>query len=544
MAARKIDTELRAATQSLPHGRLLLFQITKNISAFCPYWETVSRKGVTGVMKICFFAEGSYPYVVGGVSAWIDMMIRKMPQHEFIVQTITVSREDAGKFKYELPGNLTAIHESFLLDNDIVPANQPKFEMTPSEKDTFRSFVNNENVDWEGIFKFFITRDVSVNDFVMGKDFLDIITEFCDGHYTRVVFSDFLWTYRSMMTPLCILLKTRLPQADVYHSVSTGYAGILAAMAKYQHKKPFLLSEHGIYTREREEDIIRSEWTQGVYKDIWIRHFYKLSECAYDRADAVTSLFGDARDLQVEIGCPLEKTLIIANGIDIEHLSTATGKDPGDTNINLGIVARVTPIKDIKTLITAFSYAKEKVPKLKLYIMGPCDEDVDYYEECVELIESLGVQDVEFTGRVNVREYIGKMDFSILTSISEGQPLSVLEFMAAGKPCIATKVGSCEEIILGKGEDPEPCGIITPVINVTKIAEAIVTLATDPGLRKKMGEVGLKRVKELYDDKIFLEQFGILYRELHSGERTGNPPEAAQSGSAEEQFQPVTELRR
>ncbi len=58
-------------------------------------------------------------------------------------------------------------------------------------------------------------------------------------------------------------------------------------------------------------------------------------------------------------------------------------------------------------------------------------------------METLGVKDVVFTGRVNIKDYLGKMDFTLLTSISEGQPLTILESYAAHKPVIATNVGNC-----------------------------------------------------------------------------------------------------
>ena len=71
--------------------------------------------------------------------------------------------------------------------------------------------------------------------------------------------------------------------------------------------------------------------------------------------------------------------------------------------INIGAVLRVTPIKDVKTMIQAFAFAKAKAPRLKLWIMGPWDEDEEYAKECFELSETLGLsEDIEFTGRINI----------------------------------------------------------------------------------------------------------------------------------------------
>ena len=84
--------------------------------------------------------------------------------------------------------------------------------------------------------------------------------------------------------------------------------------------------------------------------------------------------------------------------------------------------------------------------------MGPSDEEKEYAKECLELVELLGVEDVIFTGKVDVTEYLGRMDMTILTSISEGQPLTILESFAAKKPVIATDVGNCRGLIYGEGD--------------------------------------------------------------------------------------------
>ena len=67
-------------------------------------------------MRICVILEGCYPYVTGGVSTWIHQYIQAMPEHEFVLWTIAASSEEQGKFKYQLPENVTEIHEIFLQD--------------------------------------------------------------------------------------------------------------------------------------------------------------------------------------------------------------------------------------------------------------------------------------------------------------------------------------------------------------------------------------------------------------------------------------------
>ena len=151
-----------------------------------------------------------------------------------------------------------------------------------------------------------------------------------------------------------------------------------------------LISEHGIYTREREEELIMAKWVKDIYQNIWIEQFYKMSSLAYERADMVTSLYEHARELQVELGCPIEKTMIVPNGIRVEDFQNLPGKTEEDQGkINIGAVLRVTPVKDVMTLLQAFGFAKEREPSLKLWIMGSWEEDAEYAEECFGLVRSI-----------------------------------------------------------------------------------------------------------------------------------------------------------
>src|SRR5690606_7123014 len=116
---------------------------------------------------------------------------------------------------------------------------------------------------------------------------------------------------------LFLTIREQIPEADLYHSVSTGYAGVVGALAKRLYNKPFLLTEHGIYSREREEEIIKADWVKGYFKDMWIQYFYRLSACAYQNADWITTLFGRNKEIEIELGCDQEKIEIIPNGVDI-----------------------------------------------------------------------------------------------------------------------------------------------------------------------------------------------------------------------------------
>jgi len=463
-------------------------------------------------MRVCLVVEGCYPYVAGGVSSWVHGMIQSFPKLEFVLLTIISSRSLSGKFIYQLPENVTEVHELYLQDVDWEQKGRRKMRLTHEEYRALRSLVLNQRVEWEVLFHLFQEKAISLDKLLMGEDFLHIVREYYDLKFSQIVFSDFLWTMRSVYLPLLFALKMKLPRADLYHCVATGYAGVLGSMGKHLYGGKLLISEHGIYTREREEELLRAEWVRGVFKNIWIEQFRKMSNLAYEKADLVTSLYEHARELQIELGCPAEKTMVTPNGVNVDRLRQLPGKEAEDEGrVNIGAILRVTPIKDVKTMIQAFSFAKEREPGLKLWIMGPCDEDEEYAKECYEQAEALGLEDVVFTGRVDIREYLGRMDLTILTSISEGQPLTILESYAAHKPVIATDVGNCRGLVFGESDDFGPGGIITHIMNVEEIAQAMVDMARNEKMRLKMGENGYRRVMSRYQ----IEHMKAAYRSIY-----------------------------
>ena len=264
--------------------------------------------------------------------------------------------------------------------------------------------------------------------------------------------------------------------------------------------------------REREEEIIRADWVVPSFKDRWIRFFYLLSEEIYRRAFRVTSLFHNARKTQIDMGCDADKCLVIPNGIQFDRFKDIPLK-PDDGWVDIGAVVRLAPIKDVKTMIYAFFELHERMPHVRLHIMGGVDDE-EYGAECHALVETLGVRDLIFTGRVNVVEYMEKLDFTILTSISEGQPLSVLESLGARRPCVTTEVGCCRELLEGApGDDFGVAGFVSPPMYRKGLADAMERMCASRARRLEMGERGQRRVATYYLHEQMLANYRALYDE-------------------------------
>ena len=283
-------------------------------------------------------------------------------------------------------------------------------------------------------------------------------------------------------------------------------------LGSWVNQCPLLLTEHGIYSREREEEIIRADWVTPTFKGRWIQFYYMLSNAIYQRAMCVTSLFGRAGRTQVELGCRQEACRVIANGVHYENFCNIPVKEP-DGWVDIGAVVRFAPIKDIKTMLYAFFELTQRMDHVRLHILGGVDDE-DYARECRELIEQLKIPNVIIAGRVMVTEYFGKLDFTILTSISEGQPLSILESFAAARPVVCTDVGCCRELIGGEeGDELGAAGYCVPPMHRQALADAMEKMCLSPASRLEMGRIGQKRVELYYRHEQMTRKYAQMYEE-------------------------------
>jgi glycosyltransferase involved in cell wall biosynthesis len=319
-----------------------------------------------------------------------------------------------------------------------------------------------------------------------------------------------------MSLPLFYLLQQELPEADVFHSVAAGYCGIIGGVAASIYKKPFILTEHGIYAREREEEIIKSSWAKGPFKSVWIQYFYNLSLLTYKKAYKVISLFERNAEVEAALGCDPDKISIIPNAIHVEQYEQVPLLREKKDAITIGAIVRVVPIKDIVTMLRSFALVQRAIPYAKFQLIGSYEEDPEYYKECTNLVETLRIRDLEFCGICNVKEKLAEVDMVILSSISEAQPLVILEAFAARRPVISTDVGCCRELISGEtGDNLGDAGRIVPVMDFEGMSKEIITLSANYTLRRQMGEIGYKRVCAHYTFDAFINSYRDMYRTAH-----------------------------
>jgi len=506
----------------------------------------------TSRADICLVLEGTYPYVKGGVSTWVHDLIRGLPDLRFEVVHIGPVRGAYPRKHYVVPANVVGLTDLYCREPLARGADLPALQWAARRERhrhrgagqasrvlrAIRALHLDERAD-ASLLDDLASGDLPVGALLHGRAAFELMVALCERLAPRASFLDFFWHFRSMHLPLVHLLGAAPPEAEMYHAVCTGYAGLVAAAWSHRTGRPLLLSEHGIYVRERNLELDRAAWlndtrdrapaygipgttespTASALRRMWVHFFRTLARIAYGQATSVVSLCEVSRERQIVDGAAAAKTLVIPNGIDLDafHERMGGARPVTRRRVTIGFVGRVVPIKDLITFIRACFLARTAVD-VDVRVFGGIDEDPRYARRCHRLVAKLGLERViRFEGAAPIERIYRELDVVVLTSFSEGQPLVMLEAGAAGIPVVASDVGACRELIEGRSEEDRrlgPCGIVTRFAAPEETAAAMVRLARDRELRERMGAVGRRRVATYYRETTTL----AMYRGLYAGE--------------------------
>ncbi|MCG8392885.1 MAG: GT4 family glycosyltransferase PelF [Pseudomonadales bacterium] len=495
---------------------------------------------------ICLLLEGTFPFVSGGVSSWVNQIIRGFPEYTFACCFIGSRPEDYGDMKYELPDNVVHLEVHYLHNFQRGEQKKPRKgdRKAYASMRRFHELVKaGEHTRERAELLEYIVANLgedqvfSEDSFLHSRASWDYIAQSYRDFSRDPSFVDYFWTVRIMHAPIWVLndIADNLIPARMYHTISTGYAGFLGAMLKRRTGRPLLLSEHGIYTKERKIDLFQSEWISdnrglveknnaemAYFREKWVNFFTELGRECYQASDRIVALYERNRLRQVDDGAPAERTLNIPNGIDLprmERVRAARGEGIPQTACLIG---RVVPIKDVKTFLRAMRTLVNEIPEAEGWIAGPEDEDKDYAEECRGLVSSLGLEkNVKFLGFQKIDELLPKVGVVVLSSISEALPLVLLEGFAAGVPAVSTDVGSCRQLIEGLGEDDEACGKAGSVVGIADpeaLGHAVADLLSDEQAWKTAQQAGIRRVETFYTQQRMFGAYRELYQGLMAGE--------------------------
>jgi glycosyltransferase involved in cell wall biosynthesis len=224
------------------------------------------------------------------------------------------------------------------------------------------------------------------------------------------------------------------------------------------------------------------------------------------------------RDCHRILDYPLENISVVYGGVDTElfnprnRLTSGVRQELGIARdeIVLGLVARLSPVKGHEYALEALAQVKKKHPKVRLVCTGyESERSVSWLQG---LAQELGVLDnlIYLDRRSDIQDVIAAFDIGIITSIgSEANTRAGLEYIATGKPVVATSVGVIPEVVL----DNE-VGFIVPPQNSHELAAGIIKLMENPAMRQLMGQRARTRAELYFSPKKFGDSFEEVYKQL------------------------------
>jgi sugar transferase (PEP-CTERM/EpsH1 system associated) len=212
------------------------------------------------------------------------------------------------------------------------------------------------------------------------------------------------------------------------------------------------------------------------------------------------------------------RVAVIYNGIDpvaFRHDTdrrTAVRESLGlcEDDFVIAQVARLDAIKDHATAIRTIQRVADRLDRARLILVG----DGPQHDAIVAEIDRRGMgEQVRMLGlRHDIAQLLAAADVFLLTSVSEGIPVTVLEAMAVGLPVVSTDVGGMAEIVR-----PGKTGFLVPAGDDAWLADAILDLAGDPALRARLGQAGRNRVETVFSQEQMHAAYARLYEEMIHG---------------------------
>ncbi|BBC37109.1 Glycosyl transferase [Streptomyces graminofaciens] len=467
---------------------------------------------------VTMLTEGTYPHVHGGVSTWCDQLVKGMPEVDFHIVSLTgTGREPV---TWELPPNVRR-HTS-------VPTwgPRPGRRHAPHGR-ALRRFTE----AYERLLLAFL--DPEAPD--AGRDFGEALFELAgiarDGRLSAALRSEsalrslmWIWTtphlptaaarptVHDALTATDLLehalrpLGTRIPEDSVAHAVSSGLATLPALAAHRLDGVPFLLTEHGIYLRERYLGHRGGDHRWPV-KACLLGFYRELNSLGYREADLITPCNQYNSRWEQRGGADPDRIRTVYNGVDPAAFPHA-GPEPEVPTLSW--CGRVDPIKDLETLLRAYAMVRAELPETRLRLFGPVPPGGEAYATTLEkLAAELGITDgLTFEGRISeVWRAYAAGHVVMLSSISEGFPFSIIEAMSCGRTTVSTDVGGVREAV---GDT----GLVVPPREPQKMAAAALSLLRDDERRLELGELSRQRVIDRFTLRRSVDAFRTIYLEL------------------------------
>ncbi len=469
---------------------------------------------------VLFQTEGSYPYSGGGVSTWAHILCTEL-EEEIDFQLFAVTGNPFVETRYKLPGNikdiihvpLWGVEEPVEYFDNKLPFSSHVYRKSRTTKAVvkkvfmplFQDFIKCLKDPFGdvlfisdtiyGLWKYFQWYDykITMREPLLWVEFKNSMsTQFESLNIEEVgaepkVFDmtfGMRWLYHFMMP-----VASPIPrEIDICHATLAGFPALTSIAAKYEYGTPGIVTDHGVYMRERLINVGRSDMP-FFSKKLLVDLSTLVTRSVYYTADQISPVTTANQAWEMRFEASEDNILPIYNGVDTDLFKPLPKPKHTKDRPTVIAVAQVFPLKDIETMIRSCKEVRKTIPDVQYIVYGSLEVDKDYVQKCRDLVDELGLGDnFTFGGFHNQPNMIfNEGDISILTSISEGFPYTVIESMSCGRPVVATDVGGIRDALEG-------CGILCKPRDPVDIANGVIKLLEDTQLRLELGNKSRDKV--------------------------------------------------
>lgn len=352
-------------------------------------------------MRIALISEGCYPFARGGVTTWCDQLVRGLPQHDF--EVVALLGNGSEPVIMELPSNVTAVRRIPLWGGAGRRSRPPKGSAWTDFEASFTRVLSGLLGHHPGALSEFVSGLRGLHSWA-GQH--DLRAALASERATQLVLeqwgevsvhhSDHPMSLQDALVATELLehslrpLSHPAPRADLCHPVSNGLPTLVAMTAQWAYGTPMVMSEHGVFLRERY--LALQDFAYGwPVKQVLLAFYRRLSEAGYAAADLIAPVNVFNQRWEVRGGADPDRIITAYNGVDPDGFAAF----PGPAVPTIGWVGRIDPLKDLETLVRGFATVREKVPDARLRLFGPVPAGNEGYASYLgHLVDRLGLTGV------------------------------------------------------------------------------------------------------------------------------------------------------
>jgi glycosyltransferase involved in cell wall biosynthesis len=324
--------------------------------------------------------------------------------------------------------------------------------------------------------------------------------------YFSYSFRAIIWLFQ-VIKILLINLKNPI---TLIHAQDSGYTGLASVAAGKILNIPILITIHGI----RYKEIESNPFINKIIKGLVLKIEHNLDVYTLRNANLVTVVSPLMRDYLVHLIDSGECAIFIPNAIKLRNFEfSETGRNRVRKELGIskddkviGYVGRLSPEKNLSTLLNAFASATLDNLSLRLILVGggPLEDELLYK------VTELKIQDkVIFSGvRHDVGDILSSFDIFVLPSFIEGFSIALLEAMACSRAIVCSNIPQNRELVTDNQE-----GLLINPDNHESMRTAILLLSNDEKLRQKLG-YNAKTKASQYDEDFIFSRFVEHYETL------------------------------